>query len=265
MDDRALFYSKVLSELITDRNAPILVCGGGNRDKEVLDELNFSDVTISNLNEKIESGKWAPYKWRYENTESLSCEDGSFDYVITHASLHHVSSPHKALTEMYRVAQKGVLVFEARDSITMRFLQKFQFADAYEHAAVFHNGCKFGGVNDSDIPNYIFRWTEREVMKTIKSYAPYADHRFCFRYNIALSGQLKLIKKDRIKYLFIKVVRPFFGLFTKVFPGQQNMFAFYIEKPTLPDALFPWLKWNNGDISFNKEWGEQKYNTSLNR
>jgi SAM-dependent methyltransferase len=259
MNKRALFYSEVLSEIIGDRKASILVCGGGSTDKEVLEELGFTNVTISNLDERMDSGKWTPFEWKFENMESLSFKDGSYDYVITHATIHHASSPHKALTEMYRVAQKGVLAFEARDSITMRFLKLFRFADTYEQAAVYYNDCKYGGVNNSDIPNYIFRWTEREVEKTIKSYAPYAEHRFCYRYGTAISGPHELEKKGGIKSLFFTTVRPLFVLLAKVFPRQQNMFAFYIEKPTLPDMLFPWLRWNNGDISFNKEWGDHKY------
>ena len=111
----------------------------------------------------------------------------------------------------------------------------------------------------------VYRWTEREVEKTIKSYAPYAEHRFRYRYGVALSGTLELEKKGRIKYLFLRAVRPLHWLFAKLFPSQQNMFAFYVEKPALPERLLPWLKWNNGDISFRKEWGEQRYKSATGR
>lgn len=260
MNERVIFYGRVLSELIQDRKASILVCGGGSVDKKVLQESGFNKVTISNLHEKVDGNEYAPFKWKYENAESLSFEDESFDYVITHAAIHHASSPHRVLTEMYRVAKKGVLAFEARDSITMSILVKFRFADTYEQAAVYYNDCKSGGVNDSDIPNYIYRWTEREVEKTINSYAPHVRHRFCYRYGTALTGTNELEKKGSIKYILLKAVRPLHWLFTRLFPRQQNLFAFHIEKPTLPDALLPWLKWNDGEIYFSKEWGEQKYN-----
>ena len=55
-------------------------------------------------------------------------------------------------------------------------------------------------------------------------------------------------------------MQPFFWVFTKLFRKQQNLFAFYIEKPIIPDLLFPWLEIDeNQNIVFNKNWGDQKY------
>jgi len=56
-------------------------------------------------------------------------------------------------------------------------------------------------------------------------------------------------------------MRPFYYIFVKFFPKQQNLFAFFVEKPNIIKSLFPWLIFDNKakKIVFNKEWGDQKY------
>ena len=246
--------------MISDKHASLLVCGGGTLDKNILGKAGFSNVTISNLDSRMAGNEYAPFKWSFENAEQLSFEDSSFDYVVIHAAIHHASSPHKVITEMYRVASKGILAFEARDSFVMRLMEKFGFAQVYEHAAVYYNGCKFGGVNNTEIPNYIYRWTEREIEKTIKSYAPAFQHRFIYRYGSALPYSPKL-ERNKIKYFMIMLARPFYYLFTRIFPRQQNLFAFFVEKPDIQYRLFPWLNFDKkkNKITFNRSWGDQKY------
>src|SRR3989339_403735 len=178
IDVRLLFYKDCVNEIIKDKNATILVIGGGENDKLVFLENGFTDVTISNIDERPSDSEYYPYKHCFQNAENLSYRDNEFDYVTAHAMLHHCSSPHRALTEMYRVAKQGVVVIESRDSWLMRLLIKFNITPDFETAAIFDHHCKYGGVNNTCIPNYIYRWTEREVEKTIKSYAPHVRHKF---------------------------------------------------------------------------------------
>ena len=42
-----------------------------------------------------------------------------------------------------------------------------ELVQEYEHAAVFYNDCVFGGVKNTPIPNFIYRWTRRDIEKTI--------------------------------------------------------------------------------------------------
>ena len=230
----------------------------------MFEELGYQDVTISNLDTRIGPNEYAPFKWKFENAEALSYEDASFDYVVIHAAVHHASMPHKLLLEMYRVAKKGILAFESRDSLTMRILEYFNLTQVYEHAAVYYNDCQYGGRNNTDIPNFVYRWTEREVEKTIQTYAPYFSHKFIYKYGTAFPCTPELEAKGSIKITFLKVVRPFYWLFTKVLVKQQNMFAFYVEKPESHTALFPWLTFDEKEkrIKFNKKWGENKYKTT---
>ncbi len=100
MDERRSFYEKIVQQRIQRKTASVLVCGGGDLDKNVFEKLGFQDVTISNLDTRIESDDYVPFKWKFENAEALSFPDNSFDYVVIHAAIHHASSPHKVLIEM---------------------------------------------------------------------------------------------------------------------------------------------------------------------
>jgi ubiquinone/menaquinone biosynthesis C-methylase UbiE len=261
MDDREFFYQSNIQELIKDKNASVLVCGGGDFDKNVFERLGFTNVTISNLDSRLSEDRFKPFSWKYENAESLSFSDESFDYVVIHAAIHHASSPHKVLTEMYRTAKIASLSFEARDSMLMKLFEKTGLTQTFEHAAVYFNGCSFGGVNNTEIPNYVYRWTEREIEKCIKSYAPYCKQNFIYKYGSAFPATPELERKGEIKLYFLKFARPFYIIFTKIFPKQQNLFAFYIKKPVIQENLQPWLIFdeNTKEMKFNKAWGDQKY------
>jgi ubiquinone/menaquinone biosynthesis C-methylase UbiE len=51
-----------------------------------------------------------------ENAEHLSFADESFDYLYCKESFHHFTRPYSALYEMWRVARKGVVLTEPRDT-----------------------------------------------------------------------------------------------------------------------------------------------------
>ena len=223
MDERSLFYKNIVKEMIQSKDASILVCGGGDLDRSVFKKLGFLNVTISNLDTRVGPNDYHPMKWKFENAESLSFSDGTFDYVVIHAAIHHASMPHKVLTEMYRVAKVGVLAFESRDSMLIRLLEKLQLTQTYEHAAVFYNDCKYGGINNSDIPNFVFRWTEREVEKTIQVYKPYYKHKFVYRYGSAYPCTPELEENAKLKEISILLLKPLYWLFKTAFKKQQNL------------------------------------------
>ena len=133
-------------------------------------------------------------------------------------------------------------------------------SQAYEHSAVYYNDSKYGGVNNSEIPNYVYRWTERDVYKTISSYAPYAKHKFLFKYGSSFPAIPKEENKNTFKLIILYLMIPIYWIFVKLFRKQQNLFAFYIEKPSIPKMLFNWIKYeNNNTIKFNKEWANKIY------
>jgi len=260
-DKRFNFFMKCVNKIITDKNASILVCGGGKGEKTVFQSLGFTNVTISNIDDRINENEYEPYKWKYSNAEDLPFENSSFDYTVIKAAIHHASSPHKVLTELYRVSKIGVLASEARDSITMRFLEKFNLTQTYECSSVYCNNCKYGGVNNTEIPNFIYRWKEREIEKTIQSYAPYYQHKYVYMYGTDFPSTANYEKRNRIKLLFLNMTKIPYYIFSFIFRKQRNMFIFYIEKQNIQEKLFPWLIYDidTNEIKFNKNWGDKKY------
>jgi ubiquinone/menaquinone biosynthesis C-methylase UbiE len=257
-DTRISFYKNTINKWITDKNASILVVGGGETDRDVFHSLDFTNVIISNLDSRLKGDEFAPYQWSLQKAEELSYGKEEFDFVVIHAALHHCESPHRALLEMYRVAKIGLIAFESRDSLLMKFLAKVDLTPDYEHVAVYYNDGKFGGVNNTEIPNYIYRWTEREIEKTISTYAPFAKHQFTYRYGNDTPASVDLEKKS-LKRIIVSLVKPFYQIFTILFPKQQNLFAFYVNKPNISTDLYEWLQMKDGQIQFNYNWAKEKY------
>lgn len=160
------FYCDVLSKLIASgrisTSDKVLVVCGGPLDESVMRTVGFQEFTVTNVDDAAAG--------HHQDAESLTYPDSSFDVVIVHAGLHHCHSPHRALLEMYRVAKKCAVAFEARDSLMMRLAVRLGLTMDYEVNAIQPDGT--GGVANSDVPNFVYRWTERGVRTTIASYDP---------------------------------------------------------------------------------------------
>lgn len=64
-------------------------------------------MVISNISAEMAALDWFSYTYSTQNAEVLLYADNSFDYIVIHEA-----SPHRVLTEMCRVAKKGVMVKE---------------------------------------------------------------------------------------------------------------------------------------------------------
>jgi SAM-dependent methyltransferase len=254
MDD---FYSGTLQGLLKDGwlalDSSVLVVCGERYDRDVFHELGFRDVTISNLDSRITGDEFAPYPWSMQDAEDLRFEDDTFDFVVVHQGLHHCHSPHRGLLEMYRVARRGVLAFEPRDTRLVRLGVLLGFGQEYEVAAVAANEMQFGGVGNSATPNFVYRWTEREIKKTIHTFAP--KGRAQFRYFSALRVPKERMRamKSRLVAGALSVLLPAVKLLAKVFPKQSNCFAFAITKV---GELHPWMK---DEVTVDSEWVGRRY------
>ena len=257
------FYESTLEWLIhqgvLSRDMSIFVACGGRCDREVLLTAGFTAVTISNLDSRVADHDFSPFHWSYQDAERLELPDGQYDFCIVHDGLHHCASPHRALLEMYRVARKGVLVFEPRDTLLVRLGIRFNFGQQYETAAVEGKDLALGGMRNSGIPNFVYRWTEREIEKTIRSFSPWGEPRFLYRHALVVPWVRLRGMRNRTFYLLVRSLLPLLKLFCFCFPRQSNGFAFAVVKPRIPDDVFPWLKFENGRILMNKEWMERAY------
>lgn len=141
-------------------DASVLVVGAANDDLSLLEGAGFTNVTLSSL-----SGPGLRL-----DAEAISLPDNSYDVVFGHAILHHLHCPPKGLAEMLRVARRAAVFFEPNDSIAARMTVRMGLKNAYEIAAVMDHDK--GGVCDSDIPNFIYRWTPNELRKAACSAVP---------------------------------------------------------------------------------------------
>lgn len=236
------FYVNTLRKLISegkiDPTAPTLVIAGGAKDRAALLEAGFSDVTISNLDVRMNGDEFAPYRWASVDAEEIPFPDNTFGNAIVHMGLHHCGSPHRALLEMYRVASGSILAFENRDSWTMRAAVRLGLARSFELDAVRGNAFEFGGHRNSSVPNHVYRWTEREVEKTVRSADPAHLVAIEYFYNLRYPGGGPHWGHG-FKAAAVRVLKYPFLLYAALFPRQANEFGFHINKKAR--RLQPWI------------------------
>ncbi|SCL30803.1 Methyltransferase domain-containing protein [Micromonospora rhizosphaerae] len=257
------FYGEVVGQLLRNRvldtRMAVLVVCGGEIDRAVLARYGFRDVVISNIDSRPERAEFPPYEWCYQDAERLTFEDESFDFCLVHSGLHHCHSPHRALLEMYRVARRGLLLFEPYDNLMTRLGVRLNLGQEYEHAGVFCNDCHHGGVGNSDIPNYVYRFTEQEIIKTINCNAPYARHQIRFVHRMRVPWTQLRRRRNKTLYHLIQLARPALKLVEVCAPKQSNNFAALVRKPELPQALHPWLRHDGEAIRLDDRWVASRY------
>ena len=196
----------------------------------VLSALGFKQALITS----IDKPRLSIYPFKKENAQSLSFKNNIFDTVIVHDGLHHCQMPHMALLEMYRVARKKVILFEAQDTFFVRFLTSLNLIPEYEITAIDSSGSK-GGVNNTGSANYIYRWSRREIFKLLSSFdyssPPILDFHSQFTFHNVLINNLSPIKKyyylNRPSKLFFRKTE---DLLNSLIPQQGNNFCCLITK-----------------------------------
>jgi hypothetical protein len=159
---------------------------------------------------------------------------------------------------MYRVASRGILAFEPKQGLFTTLGVKLGFGQDYETAAVFDNACRFGGVANTAVPNFVYRFTKHDVVRAIQSYAPIAGHRYRFWYATRLSDRLYRMKKKHLGTL-VRLTARLLVLLGRTCPFFANNMAFFVSKPAIPGDLFPWLRLEGDAIVPDVEYLEQLY------
>jgi SAM-dependent methyltransferase len=248
---RTGFVTSVFETLLADgllaSDATIRSVAGGTSERDLFTALGLTNSVITNLDTIEASAQLAPFEWDHQDAQHLSYADGSFDWVIVVDGLHHCTSPHRALTEMYRVCRLGVLVVEARDSALMRFAVKRGLSSAYELEAVVHQQGRSGGLENGPVPNHVYRWTENEFRKTIRSCDPTGEHGFRFFHGLNLPYETAALRGWGKKAVLLKAADPLMRAFTSVFKRQRNSIAMVA---TRPGGLWPWLDDSKGALEF---------------
>jgi SAM-dependent methyltransferase len=258
-DDRIAFYAATIAEWLPQRDQSVLVVGAEQNDVDVFEELGFSRVTLLNLGDKP-SALGPGWSFVQGDGHSLPFADASFDAVVAHATLHHCRRPHAVVLEMYRVARRCVVFIEARDSFLMRIAERFGLTQSYEVTAVHYNaGCR-GGVDDTAVPNYIYRWTERDLEKTIATFAPHVQHRFRYRYGVAMPQTPAALRRATVRALVVSALRIIVRPLSAILRRQGNLFGARIDKPEEAAGLQPWLTIDgNGEIGLDRKWADSRF------
>ena len=221
---RENFYKKQIVKNIKNKNSKILVLGAGKLDQKVFFELNYDNVTFTN----IENSKEKNLNY-FKNIHDIKLNDNSYDYCVAHACIHHSSKPHLAILELYRVCSEGALIVEANDSLLSRLACKLGFSEEYELSAIQKNIIS-GGVDNTNVPNYVYRWTEREIIKLMKSFRPDLKHNIIFDYG------------HQIKFTKSKIINLLFDIFFMIFKKQKNLLSIYINKNIKNLQFNDWIK-----------------------
>ena len=249
-------YEFVLSTLrrmqadgsIAPTDSVLAICAAAS-EQHVFQDAGLQVATISNLDNRLGSPDFSPYAWSYQDAQHLSYDAASFDHVFVSDGLHHCDSPHRALLEMLRVASKSVIVFESRDSLLMRMAQRLGLVPAYEVEAVVGSGLTHGGVNNTDIPNFVYRWTEQEFEKTVLSFYPVGPVGFRYFYSMNLPKERVAMSGNRLKALAVRLAVPLAKLLEWVMPSQANSFCMVARKPR-DGEVWPWIEVQGGKFGF---------------
>ena len=238
----------------------VLVVCAGPPDRDALLAVGQTNAVISNLDERMtDDGRYAPLEWSHQDAEALTYDSESFDICIVHDGLHHCLSPHRGLLEMLRVARRGVLAFEPRDTGIVRLGVRLKFGQRYETSAVEGGGLKFGGVRNTPVPNYVHRWTEREIEKTVRAASPEGAPSFEYFYALRVPEERLRWLRSPVQRRLVQVGLPAMKGLSRVFPRQTNGFAFAITKPALPRDMHPWLRLADDGVAPDPVWFEDEY------
>ncbi len=221
---RETFYKNQVAKYIKNKDAKILVLGAGKLDQDIFENLNYKNVKFTNIENSKEKNLD-----HFNNLHDIKLNDNSYDYCVAHACIHHSSKPHLAVLELFRVCSEGSLIIEANDSLLSRLACKLGFSEEYELSAIKKN-IDTGGVDNTNIPNYVYRWTEREVIKLMKSFRPELKHKIFFDYD------------HQIKFTNSKLINLLFNIFFMIFKKQKNLLSIYINKNEKNLEYNNWIK-----------------------
>jgi SAM-dependent methyltransferase len=263
--DRSGFLSVLQRHITTrklDPSGSLLVLGASDGDGAILHEAGWSSITLSNFSSSTAMDETSPYLEL--DAEDINLPDESFESVAAYEVLHHCRSPHRALCEMLRVSRRYVFLQEPNDSGFYKLLRRVGLIFPFEIPAVVANGYVAGGVRNSCVPNFIYRWNHSTIYQTALTFHPERTvyvHSYPYWELNHTEYELQLRMNTPIGFLIRAAggagnLRRLLRLAQNVLNGiplvrqQGNQFFCCIEKT---DQLREWLVRDHDRVVFNRQ------------
>lgn len=116
------------------------VCGGSGMMAEkfaragaIVTASDFSSAAVSRMRERARRYSFS-LSTLAADAENLPFADRKFNIVTVHDGLHHLEHPEKAIREMARIADRGVLIMDPASALLTRVAVKLGIADEVEEA-----------------------------------------------------------------------------------------------------------------------------------
>jgi hypothetical protein len=231
--DRWEFYEKNITKFL-NKDSKILIISASSTEVNFFQKNFYTDFYASYFgqDQKNEILKGSLINenniLRIDLTENnFHLKEHKFDYIIVHAVIHHLDKPHTSILNLYDIATKGIVIIESNDSLLMKVCTKLKFVEEFEYSAISKNK---GGLLDSSVPNYIYRWSEREIKKLIYSYKPNLKHEFIFDYNFDFKNKKLYETGNFYKKIMYKLSNKFLFFFNFFLKKQANNLFIFIKK-----------------------------------
>jgi hypothetical protein len=227
---RWIFFIKQLINFIKKKDE-ILVISGSITEVFILKKYGYENITITYYDENTKTN--IEQEFKNINFIKLDLAKSNFDikkynYVIVCNTLHHLSKPHQTILNLYDIANKGLMIFEGNDSFVTRILSKMNLMETFENSAISKDGT--GGLLNSNVANYIYRWTEREIVKLLYSYDPNHKNKLYFNYSYDLFNKEVQKKINFVFKFFSPILKIIAHIIFKTFPNQGNILITFIKK-----------------------------------
>lgn len=115
----------------------LIICGGGDGFEVRKMESLGANLTVSDLSpEALKEVKknFSRCKVKVADAEELPFKTNSFDIGLVKDGLHHLISPEKGITELYRVCKEAILIIDFQESFITKFAKRVGFSPQYEDA-----------------------------------------------------------------------------------------------------------------------------------
>jgi SAM-dependent methyltransferase len=146
------------------------------------------------------------------DAENLPFRDESFDYAFVHDGLHHLPKPELAISEMARVARRGIVITEPADAMVTNLLITSNLMKPYEEAG-----------------NYVRRFNPQQLATLSLSlgFDRVASSRYLLKYGHPPAGWWRYLDKEP---LFQAARATFLSFGSTLFGRWGNKLAFVAER-----------------------------------